>query len=344
MYRFMFMIIVFALVLSAHPLFAQDREPIGPDEPGGEETVEKETGETVTWAANLTEALKKAKEKNCMIMMFFRRDKSPMSDSFEKYCINQQKVIELAKNFICLKVDIKKDTATAKKFKISGVPQTMFIDSEQKKLGRVPEFIDPEPFADKVKEVYESIDIEKKVHEALKKNAEDLDANLKLGKIYILRENLPMAEHHLKKVVDGDATNKKGFLVDAAFELGRVQFKNSKLKEAKENFKKVKDNDKENKKGYADDILVMETEVAMSDRNFNEGLDKANEFVRSHKNSEFMHRILFLMGWAYQELNDTEKAIMVWEKLVKDFPESPGAQRVKYVIPQLKEQLRKSGK
>jgi thioredoxin-related protein len=341
MYRFILIFLAFALAFSIHTLFAQDREPVEPEEPAG-----KASGETVTWEPSFDAALKKAKEKKCMIMMYFHRvqPKSEMCESFEKYCINQKAVVELAKNFICLKVDVKKDIATAKKFKVTGVPQTMFLDSEQKKLGRVPEFVDPEPFAKIVKEVYDSIDIEKKAREALKKDAEDLDANLKLGRIYVLRENLPMAEHHLKKVVDGDASNKKGYLVDAAFELGSVQFDNSKLKEAKQNLDKVRKNDPDNKKGYADDILLMETEMAMSDNDFNGALDKMNEFVRSHKKSEHMHRILFLMGWTYQQLKDIDKAIMVWEKLVKDFPDSPGAQRVKYVIPQLKEQLRKSGK
>ena len=339
MYRFLLILLTFALVFSLNTLFAQDREPVEPEEPA-----EKKAGETVTWEPSFDAALKKAKEKNCMIMMFFRRDNSQMSDSFEKDCINQKAVVELAKNFVCLKVDIKKDIATAKKFKVTGVPQTMFIDSEQKKLGRVPEFVDPKPFAKKVKEVYESIGIEKKAREALKKDAEDLDANLKLGKIYVLRENLPMAEHHLKKVVDGDATNKKGYLVDAAFELGSVQFKNSKLKEAKQNLKKVKDNDPSDKKGYADDILLMEAEIKMGERDFNGALDKMNEFVRAHKSSDLMHRVLFLMGHAYYQLNEIEKTVMVWEKLVKDHPETAEAERAKYVIPQLKEQLRKPGK
>jgi tetratricopeptide (TPR) repeat protein len=322
---------VLAFLLISPVAFAQ--EPEQPPAPPA--------GNTVNWEKNLQAALDKAKEKDQMILVFFYKEDSKMCADFESYGINQPAVVELSKNFLCVKVERDKDKEDSARFGIKVVPVTLFLDANQKKLGMLRGYEEPEPFAKRVKEVYESIDKEKKARETLSEDPENLEANLVLAKIWVIRDYRDQAMALFKKVVTGDASNKKGLLVEAAFRLGQLEFENGMFDEAKKSFEKVKKHDPTNEKGYADDMLLAEAHMDMTDQkapNMDAALKKLQLFTVKYADSELMPQALFRMGYAHYQKNDNTKAIETWEKLVKEYPNTAEAERVKYMIQQLKEQ------
>jgi tetratricopeptide (TPR) repeat protein len=337
MKRLFLLVFVFAMMFAVSPLFAQE-QPEQPEQPKEEEPGEDE-GDTVKWEADVETAFKKAKEKNTMIMMYFYIQNSDMCSEFEEKSINQAEVIKLSEKFVCVKIEKNKEKETAKRFGIGTAPNVLFATADRKRLGHVRECLGPEPFAKKVKEIYESIEIEKKTREILRKDPENLEANLKLAKVYIIREATELAEHCLNKVVDGDARNKKGLLIEAAFRLGYLQAQGGTYKAARDNFKKVRKYDVLDEKGYGDDMLIAEAEMCMNERNSDEALKKLRLFTGKFAKSEFMHRALFLMGHAYYQKNEIANVIKAWEELVEKFPSTGEADRAKYMIPQLKKML-----
>ena len=140
-----------------------------------------------------------------MIMVFISVEGSSMAADFEKYAINQPAVVELSKKFVCVKIEKNKDKETIKKLHAGKATRVLFITSEQKRLGEVRGYEDPETFAKKVKDVYESIAIEKKAREKLNKDSEDLEANLALAKVWVIRNYQDQAMALFQKVVDGHA-------------------------------------------------------------------------------------------------------------------------------------------
>ncbi len=326
MNRLIFVVCMFALLLAASPLLAQ--EPEKPEEPAGN---------AVKWESDFSGALEKAKKDDSMIMVYIYVAGSSMAADFEKYAINQPAVVELSKKFICVKIEKNKDKDVVKKLHASKATRVLFITSEQKRLGEVRGYEDPGPFAKKVKDVYESIAIEKKARETLQKDSEDLEANLQLAKVWVIRSYQDQAMALFQKVVDGDARNKKGFLVEAAFRLGHLQFESGQFKQARDNFKKVKKHDVMDKKGYGDDILLAEARMDARERNYKEGLKKFRLFTVKYSESELMHNALFYMGGAYYESGDDKKAVETWEKLLKDHPDSRWVDRAKDFIRQLKQ-------
>lgn len=343
MNRALCLVCMLALLLTASSVPAQ--EPEKPREPaGGEPAGSGAEGEGgIKQAPNFEAALEQARKKDCMVMIYFYREGSKMCAEFEKFSINHPAVVELSKNFVCIKVEKNKEKKIAQQFGVGRVPYTRFIDANRKKLGEVRGFEDPEPFAKKVKEIYESIAIEKKAREILSKDRENLEANLQLAKVWVIRDYRDQAIALFKKVVDGDPRNKKGLLVEAAFRLGFLQFKNGLYVQARENFKKAKRYDARDEKGFGDDMLLAEAHMDLTDRppDMDAALKKLRLFAIKYSDSEFMPQALFRLGYIYSEKKDNAKAIEVWEKLVKEYPSSGEAEQAKYMIPQLKKQRTK---
>jgi TolA-binding protein len=330
------LVFALAVILAAAPLLAQDPEqPAEPQEP---------QGETVTWESNLDAAVEKAKESGKVIMVYFYIQGSDMCNAFEQYCINQPDVVELSKNFLCLKVEKNKEADVAKHFSITSAPHTLFISAEQRMLGRIKGYLEPKPFAKKVKEIYESVDAEKKALETLSEDSEDLKAQLELAKALVIRDDRDRAIAGFKKVIDGDPRNEKGLLVEACFRLGYLQAENSMFEEAGKNFEKVKKFDTLDKSGYGDDMLLVEAVMDMDNPNgpkIEDALKKLRQFLVKYDKSDLMPQALFRLGYAYYLKNDNAKAVETWEQLVEKYPDTGEAEQVKWMIPQLKEQEKK---
>lgn len=320
MKRLVSILVAVSILSCAVTAFGQEAEP---------------AGETVAWESDLDAALEKAKEKNSMVMIYFYKESSGYCADFEKFSINQPAVIELSKKFFCLKLERDKDKEVTARLGVSSVPTTLFVDPNRKKLGMVRGFEDPEPFAQKVKEVYESIEKEKKARSTLSENPDDLEANLELAKIWIIRDYRDQAIALFQKVVDKDPKNEKGFLIEAAFRLGHLQFEAGKFEGAKKSFEKVKKYDRGDSKGYADDMLLAEARMEAKDGNDTEALKKFRLFTNKFSSSELMHEALYFMGGVYYTSGNNKEAKEAWSKLVEKYPESKWAERAKDFIRQL---------
>ncbi len=328
MRRLVCLICAASILLAVSRVFAQEGEKPPEPAPGG-----------IQWEPNFDKALEKARKGDLMIMIFFYKAGSKMCADFEKNSIEQPAVRELSKKFVCLKVDRDKDKATAGRFAINAIPQTLFITAEQKKLTQIVGYEDPGPFAKKVKEIYESVKIEKEAREILRnKDPEDLEANLKLAKVYIVRGALELAMALFQKIVDKDPENEKGFLVEVAFHLGKLQLEGGLVSKGKENFAKVRKYDQKDAKGFGDDILLHEAKMDLSGRppDADAALKKLRKLVEKYPKSELVPDALFKMGHAYYAAGKNEKAIEAWEKLVKEYPDSPEAGRAKSFAEELK--------
>jgi tetratricopeptide (TPR) repeat protein len=341
-----FVVCVFALLFAAGTLFAQDQPREEPkeqpkEEPKEEKKKEEDEDKTLTWESDLETALKKAKEKDTMVMIYFYIEGNKNLADYEKNIVNQPAVVELSEKFVCLKVEKNKEKKISEKFQASSVPQVLFITGDPKKLGRIVGYVKREEFVEKVKEVYESIEIEKKTREILQKDPGNLAANLELGKVYIIREMREVAIHCLKKVVDGDPKNKKGLLVEAAFRLGFLQYNNGMYKLARDNFKKVRKHDVLDEKGFGDDMLAAEAHMCMKERDFEQAIKKWRLFTVKYSDSELMSDALFYLGGAYYRLRKNKEALETWEKLVKEYPNADRVGQAKYYIQTLKKEMKK---
>ena len=100
------------------------------------------TAETVNWLTSYDKALKLAKEKNKPIMVDFYAKWCGWCKRLDKDTYRDEKVIEVSRDFICLKIDGDKNRLLARKYEIRGYPTILFLDGDGKKIGGGPGYRD----------------------------------------------------------------------------------------------------------------------------------------------------------------------------------------------------------
>ena len=96
--------------------------------------------ESINWIYTFEEALTEAEEKNSPIMVDFYSDWCGWCTKLDKETYQDEKVIQLSKRFVCLKLKTDKYPAIAKKYNIRALPTILFTDAEGKVVAGGPGF------------------------------------------------------------------------------------------------------------------------------------------------------------------------------------------------------------
>ena len=114
-------------------------------------TVKKESGISSEYATHISQAIKKAKDENKIVVIDFFTDWCAACEELEKYTWSNRKVKEyLNEKAVFLKLNLTPKTKEAeeilKKYNVIGFPTVVFIDGEGKELKRFFGFVKPEKF------------------------------------------------------------------------------------------------------------------------------------------------------------------------------------------------------
>ncbi len=98
-----------------------------------------ETGQAsaVAWMTDYGAALKKAKEEGKPVMMDMFSQTCHFCKLLDEQVWSRSDVGELSKQFVAVKVDAGLRPDLRAKFRVSGVPTTIFMTADEKELGRV---------------------------------------------------------------------------------------------------------------------------------------------------------------------------------------------------------------
>lgn len=115
--------------------------------------VEKQLEKTLFSGHDLEAALKKAKKKSKMVMIDFTATWCGPCHKMTMDTFSQKNVQKFLKEkAVCIKVDIDKNKALAKKFNVTAIPTIVFVDAGGNEQGRVRGYRGPEQFIPAVKE------------------------------------------------------------------------------------------------------------------------------------------------------------------------------------------------
>ncbi len=126
--------------------------PGGPVRSGGEET-------GIEWTRFSPEELNRAAEAGRPVMIDFYADWCIPCHEMDEKTFDDPRVMELARRFVALKVDLTGSTSQnreiKKEFEIRGVPTIIFFDSEGREARRlrITGYMGPERFAERMKKV-----------------------------------------------------------------------------------------------------------------------------------------------------------------------------------------------
>ena len=111
---------------------------------------------SIGWVTNLSEAKTMAKEQGKPMFIDFHADWCSWCRRMDLDTYANKQVADMAKNFICVKIDTQEQSDVAENYRIRGLPSTVFLTAEAKIIETIPGYIPPEKFLEKLKQILDA--------------------------------------------------------------------------------------------------------------------------------------------------------------------------------------------
>ena len=109
-------------------------------------------GDHLNNTTDLNKAIEQAHVENKSIMLFFdQKDCHYCNEMKEKTLSNPNVVSKLNEKYITVFIDVNEQPKIASKYKVFGTPTVIFLDSNQKEIGKVEGFVDANEFLNTLK-------------------------------------------------------------------------------------------------------------------------------------------------------------------------------------------------
>ena len=111
---------------------------------------------SIDWVTDLPAAKEMAKFEGKPMVIDFHADWCSWCHRMDEDTYADMRVAEMAKQFICVKIDTDAQPDVAENYRIRGLPSTVFLTSEAKKIETIPGYLPPEKFLEKMENVLKS--------------------------------------------------------------------------------------------------------------------------------------------------------------------------------------------
>ena len=109
-------------------------------------------GEHVNNTTDLNKAVEQAHAENKSIMLLFDQKSCYYCDELkEKTLSNSDVISKLNEGYITVIIDINEQPKVASKYKVFGTPTAIFLDSNQKQMGKIEGYVDANEFLNALK-------------------------------------------------------------------------------------------------------------------------------------------------------------------------------------------------
>ena len=108
--------------------------------------------EHVNNTTDLNKAIEQAHAQNKSIMLLFDQDDCYYCHEMkEKTLSNPDVISKLNEGYITVIIDVNEQTNIASKYKVFGTPTTIFLDSNQKQIGKIEGYVGADEFLNTLK-------------------------------------------------------------------------------------------------------------------------------------------------------------------------------------------------
>lgn len=109
-------------------------------------------GEHVNNTTDLNKAIEQAHAQNKSIMLLFDQDDCYYCHEMkEKTLSNPDVISKLNEGYITVIIDVNQQANIASKYKVFGTPTTIFLDSNQKQIGKIEGYVGADEFLNTLK-------------------------------------------------------------------------------------------------------------------------------------------------------------------------------------------------
>jgi periplasmic divalent cation tolerance protein len=194
---------------------------------------------SIQWLRSLPDAEKQARQlKKPILAYFFLRD-SEYCQKLEEGLLADKTVVDVAEEFVCVRIDAAKQGDDARKLDVRGAPTILLLDGEGNEMSRVPGLVEKEQLLAKLEEAKRSKLTFREARRLAMKNPADVQANWKVAETYLEEGNEDLAEPHLRNVIEHDEQNQYGYTDKAMFAMGFALGKRGEYSQAAYSFEKL---------------------------------------------------------------------------------------------------------
>ncbi len=194
---------------------------------------------SIQWLRSLPDAEKQARQlKKPVLAYFFLRD-SEFSRKLEEGLLADKAVVDVAEEFVCVRIDAARQGDDARKLDVRGAPTILLLDGEGNEMSRVAGLVEKEQLLGKLDEAKRSKLTFREARRLATQNPADVQANWKVAETYLEEGNEDLAEPHLRNVIEHDEQNQYGYTDKAMFALGFALGKRGEYSQAAYSFEKL---------------------------------------------------------------------------------------------------------
>ena len=108
--------------------------------------------DSLTNTTDLNKAISDAQSQNKSILLIFDQDGCYYCDLLKENTLSNKELIsKLNDGYITVIVDINKNPQLAAKYQVFGTPTMIFLDSNQKQIGKIDGYVEANEFLDYIK-------------------------------------------------------------------------------------------------------------------------------------------------------------------------------------------------
>jgi len=147
----------------------------------------------ITWADSFDKAVAQSKAENKPLMIEFFVTYQQWCKMLDEKTLADPQIVDLSRQFVCVRVDGKDQAELAKKYGVKGYPATVFLNPQGEVVQRVIGFVPARPFELEMKPVAEGRNPEKEFQDLVKSNPTDFRPLVLLGIGYSKRQQYDKA-------------------------------------------------------------------------------------------------------------------------------------------------------
>ena len=104
-------------------------------------------GGDIAWAEGMSAGTAQAQQSQKPTMLSFHTPGCGFCHKLDAETFSDPKVIELARNFVCVRLDSEMDGAEMRQYNVHDFPTTIFIDPQGRETARFSGYVAPQNFA-----------------------------------------------------------------------------------------------------------------------------------------------------------------------------------------------------
>lgn len=253
---------------------------------------------SITWITDYNEAVAQAASADRHIIAEFYTDWCKWCRVLEDSTFTDPQVIALGSRFIFARINAELDTATARKFNISGYPTVILLEKAGNEVDRVLGYLPPGQFAQTMENYLVGIGTLWTLQKDNREKQNNPETIYAIAEKHIARGEFAEARTQLQRVLSADPKNESGWADDAQFNLALLHRKERSWYKAVEAFRTVIEDYPESE--LAADAQIYIAWLLAKAGDTKEALESYRKFLKEYSNSSEV-------GWVKEQIDILEQ-------------------------------------